>query len=138
DLSRFANEQILRLSQYNLFPNVTVLLWGEMLNLLVARPGPAPDKAELVSYLLHRAPSPDTPRSRPRDVTMPVDSDFGFVLNQDISILQTAQRGLRQPGLTHLVISGEECRIVNMQRNLERYLGIEPSELRGLGPAGPP
>jgi phenylpropionate dioxygenase-like ring-hydroxylating dioxygenase large terminal subunit len=135
DLSRFGNGQILRLSQYNLFPNITVLLWGEMLNLLVARPGPSPDKAELTSYLLHRAPSPDTPRSKPRDLTMPVESDFGFVLNQDIEILQTAQRGLRQPGLTHLVVSGEESRIINMQRNLERYLGIVPSELVPLASA---
>ena len=90
------------------------------------------------TILLMESANVDVTWTEPRDVMMPVDSDFGFVLNQDISILQTAQRGLRQPGLTHLVISGEECRIVNMQRNLERYLGIEPSELRGLGPAGPP
>ena len=46
------------LSQYNLFPNVTVLLWADMFNLLIARPGPTPGQAELVAYLLHRAPSP--------------------------------------------------------------------------------
>ena len=49
-----------------------------------------------------------------------------MVLDQDLSVLRTAQRGLHQPGLTHLTVSSEECRVLNLQRNLERYLGIEP------------
>jgi hypothetical protein len=32
------------------------------------------------------------------------------------------QRGLHQPGLTHLTLSGEECRVINTHRNLEQYL----------------
>lgn len=45
------------------------------------------------------------------------------VINQDVDALQRVQRGLHQPGFTHLTLSGEECRIVNLHRNLERYLG---------------
>ena len=71
-------------------------------------------------------------RAIARAMELAPGSDLGFVLNQDVHILQTAQRGLRQPGLSHLVVSGEECRIVNMQRNLERYLGIAPTELQPL------
>ena len=41
------------------------------------------------------------------------------------------QRGLHQPGFTHLTLSGEECRIVNLHRNLEDYLGITPTEITG-------
>ena len=41
DLSDFTTDQLLTLSQYNLFPNTTVLIWGDMMNLLIARPGPS-------------------------------------------------------------------------------------------------
>jgi phenylpropionate dioxygenase-like ring-hydroxylating dioxygenase large terminal subunit len=132
DLSRFTSEQILMLAQYNVFPNATVLVWGEMLNVLLGRPGPTPDQAELVTYTFYRAPSADAPRTRPVEVAMPADVRGTGVIAQDIAVLQTAQRGLHQPGLTHLTLSSEECRILNMQRNLERYLGIEPSELEPL------
>jgi choline monooxygenase len=36
----------------------------------------------------------------------------------------TMQRGLHQPGFRELVLSAEECRIVNFHRNLERRLGL--------------
>ncbi|PRC53047.1 (2Fe-2S)-binding protein, partial [Mycobacterium sp. ITM-2017-0098] len=38
------------------------------------------------------------------------------------------QRGLHQPGLTHLVLSHEERRVINMHRNLERYLQLPESD----------
>jgi phenylpropionate dioxygenase-like ring-hydroxylating dioxygenase large terminal subunit len=129
DLSRFTSEQILMLAQYNLFPNATFLVWGEMVNVLIGRPGADPDHAELVTYTFYRAPSADAPRSKPVEVLLPVEHRGTGVIAQDIEVLQTAQRGLHQPGLTHLTLSSEECRILNMQRNLERYLGISPSEL---------
>jgi choline monooxygenase len=134
DLTRFTSEQILMLAQYNVFPNSTVLVWGEMLNVLLGRPGSTPDQSELVTYTFYRAPSADAPRSRPVEITLPADVRGTGVIAQDIAVLQTAQRGLRQPGLTHLTLSSEECRILNMQRNLERYLGIEPTELEPLTP----
>ena len=63
---------------------------------------------------------------------MPADVRGTGVIAQDISVLQTAQRGLHQPGFTHMTLSSEECRILNMHRNLERHLGIEPSQLEPL------
>ena len=129
DLSRYDTGQLLRLAQYNLFPNSSILVWGDELNVLLALPGPEPDTAELMVFVLHRASSPDKPRRRPRDHVLPPDGNLGPVFNQDVGVLETAQRGLRQPGLTHLAVSAEECRIVNLHRNLEHYLGIEPTEL---------
>ena len=39
------------------------------------------------------------------------------------------QRGLHQPGLTHLTVSPtEECRLVNLHRTLEEFLGIGPED----------
>ena len=69
--------------------------------------------------------------ARARTDGNPQNADFGFVLNQDISVLRTAQRGVHQPGFTHLNLSSEEARIINLHRNLERYIGIEPSEMLG-------
>jgi choline monooxygenase len=129
DLAEFDTEELLRLSQYNLFPNSSVLVWGDELNVLLALPGRTPDTAELVVFVLHRVPSPDKPRRRPRDHVFPPDGDIGPVFNQDISVLKTAQRGLEQTGLTHVTLSSEECRIVNLHRTLEHYLDITPTEL---------
>ena len=85
-----------------------------------------------MTYTFYRAPSADAPRTKPVDVAMPADVRGTGVIAQDISVLQTAQRGLHQPALTHITLSSEECRILNMHRNLERYLGIEPSQLEPL------
>jgi phenylpropionate dioxygenase-like ring-hydroxylating dioxygenase large terminal subunit len=132
DLAAYDTEQLLRLSQYNLFPNSSVLVWGDELNVLVALPGRTPDSAELLVFVLHRVPSPEKPRRRPRDHVFPPDGDIGPVFNQDVSVLKTAQRGLEQPGLTHITLSSEECRVVNLHRTLERYLDITPTELTPL------
>jgi hypothetical protein len=50
------------------------------------------------------------------------------VLTQDIRVLAGLQRGLHQPGLHHLVLSSEERRVINMHRNLERYLDLPESQ----------
>lgn len=76
---------------------------------------------------------PGAPRSRPTDVRMTADeAAAGLVMTQDISVLAGVQRGLHQPGLTHLVLSTEERRVINMHRNLERYLEL-PESARMIG-----
>ena len=133
DLSGYDTAQITHLSQYNLFPNTTVLISADIFTVLTARPGPTPDEGELATIHLSRMPSADAPASSPVHVTVPMDqADFGFVLNQDFSVIRTMQTGLHQPGFTHVWLSGEECRIINMHRHLERYLGLEPG---GWAPA---
>ena len=127
DLSPYDTHQITSLSQYNLFPNTTVLVSADLFTVMTARPGPTPDEGELAVVNLRRVPSADAPAPPPVHVTVPMDAaDFGFVLNQDLSVIRTMQAGLHQPGCTHVVLSGEECRIVNMNRHLEFYLGLEP------------
>ncbi len=121
DLSAYDTDGLLRLSQYNLFPNTTVLVWGDMVNVLVSRPGHSPDEAELTMFLLDRAPS-GAPAAKPFDLTLPADASLGVVIDQDLEMLKRFQRGLHQPGFTHLTLSGEEIRIINMQCVLERYV----------------
>jgi hypothetical protein len=134
DLARFTARQLLELHQYNIFPNLTVLITADLLQVLCARPGASPDEAELIGMTFY----PETPgvaHARPVDVELPMEqASFGLVLNQDIEILREAQRGVHQPGFTHLNLSCEEARLINTHRNLERYIGISPSEITG-GPA---
>ena len=74
--------------------------------------------------------APDAPRITPTDMrTTAEEAHPGLVLTQDIAVLAGLQRGLHQPGLTHLVLSNEERRVINTHRNLERYLDLSDSEL---------
>ncbi len=127
--------QLLDMTQYNLFPNVTILVFADMLQVVRARPGATPDDAFMDAFSFDRvAPDDPRPRSKPFDIDLVPDQELpiGLVLNQDFANFGRSQRGLHQPGLTSLLLSPtEECRIVNMHQNLERYLGIAPSELGG-------
>jgi choline monooxygenase len=125
DLSGFDTAQIMDLRQYNLFPNITVLVFPDLLSVIRARPGATPNDCFMDSMVFTRLPADDpSPRTKPLDLTMSPDQPvFGMVINQDVGNLLYAQKGLHQPGLTHLAISGEECRIVNLHRNLERWTG---------------
>jgi choline monooxygenase len=133
DLSTYNDDQMMNLQQYNLFPNATVLVFPDLLQVVKARPGATPDHALMDTFVFDRHPPGDpSPHARAtRAMLEPGEADFGLVLNQDVDNLQRAQRGLHQPGFTHFTLSGEECRIVNLHRNLERWLAVEPSEITG-------
>jgi hypothetical protein len=69
--------------------------------------------------------APGAPRSKPAEMHSTAgEAEPGLVLTQDIRLLAGLQRGLHQPGFTHLVLSGEERRVINTHRNLERYLNL--------------
>lgn len=128
DASWASTDQMMRLHQYNVFPNLTVLTNADHLTVLTSHPGPDPDHGELVMMLWMRMP-PGAPRTTPADVRMTADEAHpGLVLTQDITVLAGLQRGLHQPGFTHLVLSNEERRVINLHRNLERYLDLPESD----------
>jgi phenylpropionate dioxygenase-like ring-hydroxylating dioxygenase large terminal subunit len=128
DLSWACTDQMMRLHQYNVFPNMTLLTNADHLTVMTARPGAEPDRGELVMYLWMRM-APGAPRNTPADIRMSADEAHpGLVLTQDITVLPGLQRGLHQPGLTHLVLSNEERRVINMHRNLERYLDLPEAD----------
>lgn len=131
--SALQDGELLDMSQYNLFPNVTVLVFADMMQLVRARPGATPDDAYMDAYSFERvAPAEGRPRSKPFDLELSPEGELplGLVLNQDFANFARSQRGLHQPGLTELHVSPtEECRIVNLHQNLEDYLEISPTEL---------
>ncbi len=139
DLSWATTEQVLLLHQYNVFPpNMTLLTNADHLTVMTSHPGAdPPEHGELVMYLWTRM-APDAPRTTPIDVRMTADEAHpGLVLTQDISVLAGLQRGLRQPGFTHLTLSNEERRVINLHRNLERYLDLpEADRMTGGEPGG--
>lgn len=131
DLGWADTDRITRLHQYNVFPNMTVLTNADHLTVRCSRPrdaDPAPDKGELVMLLMTRMP-PGAPRAKPADVRVTAEAaELGVVLTQDIRVLSGVQRGMHQPGFTHLVLSGGQRRVINMHRNLERYLDLPAPE----------
>jgi hypothetical protein len=137
DLDWASTDQLMRLHQYNVFPNLSVLANADHLTVLSSRPGADPDHGELVMMLWMRMPLGAT-RGTPADVRLTADqAEPGLVLTQDISVLAGLQRGLHQPGLTHLTLSAEERRVINMHRNLDRYLDLPESQrvISGDGPS---
>ena len=127
--SRRSTTAAARHAQYNLFPNLTVLVFSDMLQVVRSRPGATPDDAYMDAFAFERRPavrSRRRARSRSTSSSHPTgELPLGLVLNQDFANFARSQRGLHQPGLTHLTVSPtEECRIVNLHRNLEEYLGI--------------
>ena len=79
-------------------------------------------------FLMTHMP-PGAPHNKPTDVrTTAGEAEPGLVITQDIRVLAGLQRGMHQPGFTHLVLSSEERRVINMHRNLERYLDLPESE----------
>ncbi len=128
DLSWTSTDQVMRLHQYNVFPNLTLLANADHLTVMAARPGPDPDHGEFVMLLWTRMP-PGAPRTRPADIRVTAnEAEPGLVMTQDINVLAGLQHGLHQPGFTHLTLSNEERRVINMHRNLERYLDLPESE----------
>lgn len=131
DLSQYTNVEIMTMDQHNVFPNITVLLHPDLLSVLRTRPGDNPDECWLDMFQFDRSGA-GTPRTKPMKMEVSIETmAFGTVFNQDFGMLRTAQRGLHQPGFTRVTLSQEESRILNNQLNLERYMGISPSEIEG-------
>ena len=134
DLSSYSVAQLLDMQQYNLFPNITILVFSDMVQVVRARPGASPTESVMDVMAFERRPAAqqDAPRTKPVfvDLDPAAQPPFGLVINQDVANFARAQRGMHQPGFTHLVVAAdEECRVVNLHRNLERALGITPTEL---------
>jgi choline monooxygenase len=131
DLSSFSDHHVLDMEQYNLFPNITVLVFADMLSVVRARPGTHVEESFMDVFAFTRVQQDDAPRTKPFDALLPPDADppFGLVLSQDVGNFARTQRGLHQPGFTHLTVSPtEECRVVNLHRTLEAFLGIGPED----------
>lgn len=118
--------QLLDLFQLNLFPNVSIIVMADTITCLRARPGATPDESLMDVVSLQRLPDGAERPGPPICATVdPADTSLGLVFDQDVANLGAVQRGLHQPGLTHLVLSREEMRIMNLHRNLEEYIDME-------------
>ena len=73
DLSTYADHHVLDMEQYNLFPNITVLVFADMLSVVRARPGTHVEEAYMDVFAFTRVQTPDdrTPRTKPFDVRAP-------------------------------------------------------------------
>src|SRR4029079_15964609 len=110
DLSGCEDHHVLDMEQYNLFPSITVLVFADMLSVVRSRPGAHVEEAYMDMFAFTRVQDATKPRTKPIDFELPADADppFGLVINQDCDNFARTQRGLHQPGLTHLTLSPTE------------------------------
>ena len=82
-----------------------MLISADSFNVLVARPSPVVDRAEL--YTLHfTRHAPGSESKRPADVTNPLDGErLGLVFNQDVRIMSRVQRGMAQQSIACLMVT---------------------------------
>ena len=122
----FDTDAVLRLSQYNLFPNATVLVWARDVNVLVARPGPnarpgrARDDHLVRAHARRRAAQPAVGRR-------PVPPERRPRLRARTRTSHPRRRcsaACTSPASRTSSLSSEECRIINMHRTLEEFLGL--------------
>lgn len=125
DLSQFDTTQMMTMEQYNLFPNITVLIFGDLLQVVRSRPGSTPHEGYMDIMAFDRV-APGALRRDPTTMEIEAGSySMGLVVDQDVANVERSHRGLRSPGFTHLTLSGEECRIINLHRNLDRVTGVD-------------
>lgn len=133
DVSRFSDDQLIDVTQYNFFPNSAMIISPDIFQVWSVTPGATTGTSDFFILSMTRVASSDEARTQPPIIDMEYgDTEpLGLIMNQDLGILRRTQQGLQQPGFTHLSLSSEEARIINTHRQLERYLEIEPSELSG-------
>jgi choline monooxygenase len=127
DLDGLPDAGVLDLHQYSLFPNTSLVYLAETLSVVRTRPGTTPDECVLDVVSCNKKPR-DAWREAPDPIVVTVPPDpprLNLIFNQDIGNLLLAQKGLHQPGLTHITVSWEERRIANLHRNLDRVLGLD-------------
>ena len=73
DLSRYGPDEMMTMQQYNLFPNITVLVFGDLLQVVRARPGATPDDGYMDIIAFDRV-NPDAARREP--VTAEMETRF--------------------------------------------------------------
>ena len=112
--------------------NFRTFVFSDMVQVVRSRPGATPDDAFMDAFAFARFQAGDaTPRTKPAEIAVNEGDDLplGLVLDQDFKNFARSQRGMHQPGLTHLTVSPtEECRVVNLHRTLEEHLGIGPED----------
>src|SRR6201999_2500761 len=82
DLGWADTDRITRLHQYNVFPNMTLLVYADHLTVMSSHAGPDPDRGELVMYLMTNLP-PGAPHNKPADIrTSAGEAEPGLVITQ--------------------------------------------------------
>ena len=85
DLSWASTDQVMRLHQYNVFPNLSLLANADHLTVMASHPGPDPDHGEFVMFLWTRM-QPGAPRIKPADVRMTAnEAQPGLVMTRSIT-----------------------------------------------------
>ncbi len=113
---------------YHIFPNAVFNFFAGWFGLILARPGATPDEC-IVDVWNFDLLAEDAPNQHPRPVSVELVGDelraLGPVFMQDLDVMARAQKGLRQPGMTHMKLTAAEARIGRLHEILDRYIQPE-------------
>ena len=130
---RFSNDQLMTMQQYNLFPNVGLVIFPDMMTVLRYGRGRLPTRVPRHDALPPGAagrPPPARPGGRPASGRVK-ETGLGLSSTRTAGNIDRARAVSINPASQVDAVSREECRILNMHRNLELWLGITPTEITG-------
>ena len=151
DYSRFTDEQLTDIEQYNLFPNTMVTVQPDDAIVMRARPHPTdPNRCEWDKFTFHRQPDPAiaeaagvefepfdqamvAPRERPeRDVFDQQDIISGaktmtITIDQDVHLIRDVQAGMRSRGFDTAQLGDDEIRVQHYHDWLDLWMRNRPT-----------
>ena len=151
DYSRFTDEQLTDIEQYNLFPNTMVTVQPDDAIVMRARPHPTdPNRCEWDKFTFHRQPDPAVaeaagvafqpfdeamvePRERPeRDVfdqedIISGDKTMTITIDQDVHLIRDVQAGMRSRGFDTAQLCDDEIRVQHYHDWLDLKMGSRPA-----------
>ena len=139
DFSRFNDEQIVDHFHYTVFPNLSFSLKPDGCIWLRANPHPTdPEKCIFDMWYLTWFPegesayyskamyeAVDITKEIPHEVGKVGEVSTGFVIDQDVAIWTTQQKGLRSRGYKGDYLPDQEKRVRFFHENVDRYLDKE-------------
>ena len=132
DLSSYSDHHVLDMEQYNLFPNITVLVFADMLSVVRARPGTHVEEAYMDVFAFTRVQATRRRRARSRSTrcSRPTPTRRSASCSTRTSATSRARSAVcTSPGSrTSRCRPPRSAGVVNLHRTLEEYLGIGPED----------
>lgn len=122
DTSQISDEQLSDNWNFMIFPNLTINIQADVMNLFRFMPDPDGDPEvsmfEAATFQLILDPEEAKQKRTPRRV-ISGDESMGFVVDQDRVMMPRQQKGLRSRGLDHVILSRQEIGIVHFHHALD-------------------
>ena len=127
DVSELTDNQMSDYQFWHLFPNVYMQVRAGDATVIIARPHEDGDPGRCTWHVAHYLWLPTAERAAQRAAPIEIAEgehfDYFLALEQDYQQMENQQRGLRNSGLVHLVLTRQEPKIAHFHASLDRWIG---------------